>query len=961
MSSTSVLSKTLHSITGTKIRELEKQRTQYESRKTKILQEADENTDQGDRISCLLRGVKELYSKGRDGDPGVDNIDNLLAQSKYDTSVPPSMLQLSEDLLRSKLDVQSHKLSMAHLYSRLVTEWINPGNPMEDSDAAELSKEDSSFAVIDQQEERLQNLRDQFEKVVFTPLETDEAELNAYLASLFKTRESERALEDVRQQITQASEDFLKRRNPFNTTMLKMCIASLLQQDLLSDEKQAILREFESNDVVLREIADVLNTRFVDFENWEWDAGEEGVSYVPRQQANGKYRIWMDEDVLQAIFIHWIGINSCVSLKRTLTGLVSLDGTDQVWRWHAEPPMTDRQIQRRAYYLREHPTLIFGEPSHPATTRWPRGGIRGRGRGGRGASFRSSQPRPSISGDTVAGFRRKNFIDYFCLAALPSQVNTLNEEMYDDGKMLEDDGDDDDDDDASSSEWVKAKKPALNIKQFLLRTLATETMLHQALDGTAAVVQSDLKWFGAGLSHTSIFAILRFFGFPENMIAFYRKVLETPVNLCPSSESESSSNEPRIRRRGMPMSRSPAKLIGELVLFVMDFAVNQETGLQLYRLHDDLWVAGNPADTARAWATMQHFAKLMGLEFNMKKTGSVYLTNEGVPQDEALDKQLPKGPVSIGHLVLDPKTGKWTIDQANVTEHVKQLQKQLAECRSILDWVRTWNSCIGRFFGQAFGEPAYCLGKEHVESVLRTYQKMQHDVFATYSTDNGSKPIAGAANSQLSAVHYIKSKIEQRFGVSDVSDAFIFFPDQLGGLGLQNQFIPFLKVQKHLCGTGVSPEEMVESFFDRERKDYEDKRMTFESAKATETRELGDDILGRFDAQNLGPEDLETFFSYEEFTENRSTTSTHLKDLYERVQGTPSVLGPKADRQVYQALEDLPIQSANLRSGLRWVVQMYHREAKDRFDGLRLIEERFLPLGVIDMMRQKTVRWGLAL
>ncbi|KAK1623671.1 hypothetical protein BDP81DRAFT_120432 [Colletotrichum phormii] len=341
MSSTSVLSKTLQSITDTKIRELEKQRTQYESRKTKILEEAKEYADQGGRISCLLHGVKELYSKGHNDDPSIDNIDNLLAQSKYDTSVPPSILQASEDLLRSKLDVQSHKLSMAHLYSRFVTEWINPGSPMEGTDAAQLSKEDSSFEVIDHQKELLQNLRDQFEKVVFTPLETDEAEINAYLASIFSTRESEKALEDVRQRVAQSSKNFLQRTSPFNKTTLKMCIASLLQQDLLSDEKQAILREFDSNDVVLREIADVLNTRFADFDNWEWDAGEEGVSYLPRQQANGKYRIWMDEDVLQVIFIHWVGIKGCVSLKETLTRLVSLDGPDQVWRWHAESPATE--------------------------------------------------------------------------------------------------------------------------------------------------------------------------------------------------------------------------------------------------------------------------------------------------------------------------------------------------------------------------------------------------------------------------------------------------------------------------------------------------------------------------------------------------------------------------------------------------------------------------------------------
>ncbi|OHE96260.1 hypothetical protein CORC01_08478 [Colletotrichum orchidophilum] len=948
-SSTSVLSKTLQSITTTKIRELEKQRTQLESRKGKILEQAESYHNQCDRINSLLHGVKELYSNGNRTDTSIDNIGNLLAQSKYDTSVPSAMLRASEELLRSKLEVQSHKLNMAHLYSRLVSEWINPGSPMENPVAADLTDEDSSLS--DCQQERLRNLCDQFEKVVFTPLETDETEINNYLSSLLETSKSKRAFEDVRRQIAYTSEQFLKGTNPFNTVTLKKCITSLLQQDLLSDEKQEILREFEGNEVVLREIADVLNTRFADFDNWEWDAGKEGVPFLPRQQANGKYRIWMDEDVLQAIFIHWIGVNSCVSLKSTLTNFVSLDGADQVWRWHAEPPATERQTQRRTYYLGEAPKEL-SDRSWRSSTR----------RGGKTANrtLRNRQFRPSTSDDTVAGFRKKNFIERFCLAALPSRVDTLTEALYtDDGGVT---GDDDGDDDAASSDWVRAQKSNLNVKQLLLRTLATETMLHQALHGRAAVVQSDLKWFGASLSHTSIFATLRFFGFPENLISFYRKVLETPVNLGPSSESVVSSSEPRVRHRGTPMGRTPAKLIGELILFVMDFAVNQETGLQLYRLHDDLWVAGDPEHTAKAWSAMERFAKVMGLEFNMKKTGSVYLTSEGVPRDEAIDAGLPKGPVSIGHLVLDQKTGKWTIDQAHVAEHVKQLRKQLAECRSVLDWVRTWNSCISRFFGQAFGEPAYCFGKEHVESVLQTYQKMQRDIFGPWCTKNSGCSTSGeAGEDQLSVVRYIKSKIEQRFGVTDVSDAFIFFPDQLGGLGLRNPFIPFLKAQESLSGKGASAEEKVQSFFDSERQDHEDKKRTFEYTKTTRMRELEDGFQSRFDPDFLGPDDADTFFTYEEYTANRSTTSSLLKSLYEQVQESPFETSPRTDRHVDQVLEGLHIQPASLWSEVQWIVQMYHQEAKDRFDGLRLVDERFLPLGVIDMMREKAVRWGLVL
>ncbi|WDK19377.1 hypothetical protein CGRA01v4_10664 [Colletotrichum graminicola] len=50
-----------------------------------------------------------------------------------------------------------------------------------------------------------------------------------------------------------------------------------------------------------------------------------------------------------------------------------------------------------------------------------------------------------------------------------------------------------------------------------------------------------------------------------------------------------------------------------------------------------------------------------------------------------------------------------------------------------------------------------------------------------------------------------------------------------------------------------------------------------------------------------------------------------------------------------------------MRDEMKWVMQMYHKEAKARYDGLRLVEEQFLPLGGIAMMRKKTVRWGLVL
>ncbi|GKT89311.1 hypothetical protein Ct61P_07161 [Colletotrichum tofieldiae] len=946
--SASILSRTLQSITVTKIRELEKQRAQYESRKSKILEDAERHLDQGERIGCLLRGVNELYRREPDGDSGIDNIDSLLAQSRYDASVPARMLQSSEELLRSKLDVQSHKLSMAHLYSSLVTEWMNPGQPMEGTAAASLAEEESSFEIVDRQKERLQNLCDQFEKVVFTPLETDEMEINTYLNGFFDTDEKKKVLKTVRDHMRRTSDAMLKTVRPFNEKTLRQCIKGLLEQDLLSDEKQAVLKEFEQNEGVLREIADVLNTRFTDFETWDWDAGDEGVPVLPRQQLNGKYRIWMDEDVLQAIFVHYVGISNCVSLKDVLARIVS-DESNKFWRWHTGPPLTEREAQRRAYYLDE------GVDDVPMYRRRLSGRRKDSDKPrARGASLDAAVRVSTF--DKISEHRRNDYVDNFCVAALPSRVDSLNNGLEQSEDV----------DDGWGGKWKtkdeNAKNSNLNIKQFLLRTLATEIMIQQAIHGQAAVLQSDLKWFGASLSHTSIFAVMRFFGFPDNLIAFYKKVLEAPLNLSPSSDSL-SANTPRIRRRGMPMARAPEKLIGELMLFVMDFAVNQETGLQLYRLHDDLWVAGDPERTAQAWAAMQRFAQVMGLEFNTKKTGSVYLTNDGLPRDETIAAELPDGPVSVGHLMLDEQSGKWIIDQDSVAEHITQLKKQLAESKSVLDWVRTWNSCISRFFGHTFGEPAFCFGKEHVESILDIYQTMQRDIFEPWRNTAGETTASGKTNAQYSAVQYIKTKIEERFGVSDVSDAFLLFPDVLGGLGLRNPFIPFLMTQESLNQKSSSPNEIISDCFKEEREEYELMKKEFEALSGAEEREIrAERRFGHFDpADVLRAGEADVFMSFEEYAAHRELTSTHFAEAYRSLQGTPAVTEPRIDRAVDRTLSKLNIQPASMLTEVEWVMQMYYKEAKERFDGLRIVEERFLPLGVIAMMRKKAVRWGLVL
>jgi hypothetical protein len=271
----SVLSQTLQSITLTKIRELENQRDKYEASKNEVLTAAARYPDnRRKRIAKLLRGVNVLYPEALE-DNQVRNVQHWLDQSAYDASVPDHMLQSYEDLLRSKLEVQSRRLGLAHLYARLVTEWMTPP-----SDEPGSSEEDS-FEVLDRQKERLQELCDKFEAVVFEPLETDELEIDLYISEFFKGDKGTKSLKDLRKAIGTSGETMLGAKTPFNEDMLIKCIKGLLIEDLLSDEKQVILTDFLENKVVLGEIADVLNMRFLDIERWDWQAGENGSKYTP--------------------------------------------------------------------------------------------------------------------------------------------------------------------------------------------------------------------------------------------------------------------------------------------------------------------------------------------------------------------------------------------------------------------------------------------------------------------------------------------------------------------------------------------------------------------------------------------------------------------------------------------------------------------------------------------------------
>ncbi|KAK3901362.1 hypothetical protein C8A05DRAFT_34943 [Staphylotrichum tortipilum] len=909
----SVLSKTLQSITLSKIRELESRHKSYEARKRDYVAKADAAADERDRLACLLEAVRELYPTASK-DAGLNNLQRWLDQSRYDASIPTSKLVSFNTQLRAKLETQSRKLDMAHLYSRLLTEWME--QPLdEDLPASEDDPDNDSFELVERQRQRLSELVDKFESVVFTPLETDEAEITSFLDKLFPDEDSQKELEKLRKKIADVSAKFMAETAPFNEESLTSCIKGLLTEDILSDEKQAILRDFLESDVAKSEIADVLNMRFSDIKEWHWDAGVDGIRVMPRRGLNGKYRVWADDDILQMIFVQYIGIRLCNLLKPALKSFMEVVCSRDL-EGHMAP--TSDALERRRYYLNNR-------------IRVP---------------------------TTIEEQRKSDYFSKFFLSQLPATETSL----FDGDNKYDDDDDDDDDDDSDyeinrNVDVTTSPQKRSGIKQQLLRHLTAELIVHRLRNVTydthegpgngVALVQTDLQWYATGLSHSTVFAVMRYIGFGQDWIDFFKKYLESPLNLDAASDDRPQLG-PRIRKRGVPMAHASEKFTGELVLFFMDLAVNRETGILLYRLHDDIWLVGEPDRSAQAWSCMQSFAKVFGLDFNKAKTGSIYIPGSS-KKNASIAASLPTGPVKIGFLALDPESGKWVIDQKLVVAHVDQLKKQLSESNSLLSWVQTWNSCIGRFFSHTFGEPAYCFGRDHVNQVLDTYQQMLKRLFP------------GSNGSEGSVVEHVKEMIQQRFGVSDLPDSFIYLPEQLGGLGLRNPFVGLFLVRNKITDT---PEEIATEFLKGERERYMEARKAFEATEEKALRRRRRYIYSDEESAENGAIselDLRVFFSLEEYSRYRERQSRNFFNTFERLVSVPETEEIALSKEVESGLREFLADSVRLDSEKKWFLQLYAKELLENFGGLSLVDKQFLPVGVLAMMRGKKVSWNMIL
>jgi hypothetical protein len=635
MGSGSVFSETLQTITTTKLEELAQQRIAFDQGYAAILASAEAEQDPLKRLIVLVDGTKSCLGvktsnsnhKSRDGRPGrvisggtrnprletdLRNLDRFLEQAEFDPSVSAKVLEDWEKILLQYLSIQASKFQYADLYGKLVTEWLSSekatatgtGGDVEMSDSFEELPGAKKLAA-----------RTEWEKNVFEPAVVDVEVLKTHLEQLFITdkKASAFAIKELRKDV-EKFESSLSGPAQFNVPTLRWVIKGLQASDLLPNDKREVLKDFLSNDVILGEIGDVLSMRLSALDRWSWG---EHVPLEQRRKLNGSYEIHMHEDVLQAIFLHYIGVKWSVFFKTAFRSIRQ----QNAWKSsRAEVPKTDRM--RRDYFLGKHWTNRHDtlEVRRDETWRYSYFAHQLLDFDTQEVEIEEGEEEAEY-GDHVDVSKKRKL--NMTMTQQPSQGT--NRFLKDEDLALDMDAEECEESDEDmgfglfdDGEWVPPQGPKrpMEAKQNLLHLVSTEVIVNTRLYGELSCFRTVFDSWNPLLPHQTALQVLEFFGVSEKWRAFFTKFLQAPLKF----KDDGPSAEPRLRRRGTPASHALSDVLGETVLFCLDFSVNQVTdGALLHRLYDDLWFWNKDYETcAKAWACVTEFTGIMGVKVSSR-------------------------------------------------------------------------------------------------------------------------------------------------------------------------------------------------------------------------------------------------------------------------------------------------------------------------------------------------------
>ncbi|KAJ8515820.1 hypothetical protein ONZ45_g6803 [Pleurotus djamor] len=861
----SAFRETLNFITDIKLQELDKQQAAYDAH-LKVISDAASVSDPIQRVEMFLKAIRDWTGsgsvKGRfpltiDGMLDLDQLEIWIAQSKKDPCVSPVVVEGWIKILESHIKYNATRFEYASLFGKLLKEWMSSGDSVTGFRLASLDAPLSNDLPVVNDRAELTEQKERLQKLIFQPSDVDVAALKAYLEDLFSSVDGKQILKEVREEMKEHSYNL--RHYRIDADDVRWTIDSVIESDLMSEEKRITLKQMRSNRVVLEELASVLTMRMADLEAWSWP--KEGVEIEMRRALNGKYRAFTDPDIVNGLFLEFIGITWQKHFKKAFTRILN----SIAWQ-PSVPAVPPAFLQRRRRFIKSYDEKPLA---------------------------------------TLEAARVENRKEHFFMSQLADLEPSSGRKSYD-GSPLQ----------------------AINTKQRLINMLMTDCHINTVLHKSHTVVRTDFEWFGPSLPHETVSTVLEFFGVSGSWLKFFKAFLAMPVRFKDDPESIV-----RTRTRGTPISYAISQLQGEVVLFISDYGVNQRAeGLYLYRLHDDVWFwDARSARCEKAWEEINKFTSLAGLALNQEKTGSACVGG-------TLSSKLPTGDVKWGFLKFDADKARFVINQDDVTLHIAELQRQLAATKSIFGWVNVYNKYMAFFRRNFGGRPPFSFGQAHFDDIVDTFARIQHELFPDHPGG---------------ALEYLRSLVGSRMGVSDIPDGYFYFPASEGGLELRNPMIEAFALRRTesdiLPKELQNPDDFLEPL-EKVAKEAERDASMYNEFKAK--WENDQESYMTYSSRDSGTPPKE-FMSFEEYTQYREQFLGNWHDLYETMMHIPSPRCPTIPSVLQARLPKM--KRSDFYSD--WVVALYGHQLLEKFGGMKLVDARLIPIGMVELFKTAKLKW----
>ncbi|KAF1957047.1 hypothetical protein CC80DRAFT_535009 [Byssothecium circinans] len=762
------------------------------------------DADVFNRLNNLLERIKEL-DPYLERDEDLPMLTRLVEQAKNDRSISAAKLTRLESELKEKVEKHANRLEVSSLHVELLKEVLdterNENDDVVERKMGNIALEDE-FEMV---EDELESVFERFEKNTFANKDVDEERIEKYLESLFDKEAAQDQLKEIRSAISDYGDEVLQSCEEVDDELVIWCIEDLLNNDLLSDEKKKALQTYLHSPLAIKELKSTLNMKSV--RHWNFHDVEKGLPVSARQNAEGKYNIVIDEDIIDTLFLHSLAVGWSSKLKDVLKEAVSYKGV-----WPGNNLLSIEELEEREYWLQAtrykpygcgaampppppppmgppgtpgvvnvYPTppphsqrrraggppppmpMPMHVPPPPAPQVYPPrpGKITQKKKAPMGKYVRrNALPMPGTP--NLNDERYRNYTRSFFLARLPMQVGC-------------------------APEVVDEKKT----QALLLKTLATEAKLRLALDGTVGSVTAKFEAFAEALPHQTILTVLKFIGMPKQWLDVFTRFLKAPLNMGPVVRG--TDDQILTRTCGVPVNHGFEVFFTEAVLFFLDLAVHQKTNAYMYRLRNKCYFVGKQEQVAPVTEAAQDFATAMGVDITTKNL-----------HDE---------PIGFVNLHANADVVNLTLDFTAITAYANLVKKQLASCSTTISWIRVWNNTIGTYAAHLFGPLANVMGKSHLDTVTQAYNHMYSIIFPPLS------------NPTTHITHLLTTHLKYPTTNPPISlEALLHLPSAYGGLGLKTPYTT-LTLAHNLP---PSPTSHLESFKTQEEKYYLRAKARFE-------------------------------------------------------------------------------------------------------------------------------------